>query len=58
MNVIAVRRTYDLVWHLIVASALLLPGYDAVVGGLAYIGTLNEVKCPPALKFVVAIRSA
>ena len=56
MNVIATMRTYDSAWRLVVASALLLPGYGAVVGTLAYIGAVNKAKYAPALKGVGAIR--
>ena len=42
---------------LVVASTLLLPGYGAVVGGLAYIGAVYKARCAPALKGVVALHS-
>ena len=44
-----------LAWRLVVASVLLLPGYCAVVGELAYIGAIKKAKCVSALKAVVVI---
>ena len=44
-------------WHLVVASALRLPGYGAVAWGLAYIGAVDKARRSTALKGAVALHS-